>query len=140
MRRSPAVRPRQVYVSMLMALALSGSVLAASSISPNALLGVWKEKDAGAFYVTYTFQNDHEFEFRQIYKNGKEDQESGAWEFGTDICRIGDEGKGNLMIHLGTDQCCHLVYFLGKNLILDNVSGFRAINDVCADRVLVKEK
>jgi hypothetical protein len=124
---------------MLMALAFSGSVLAASSISPNALLGLWKEKHVGVYHVTYSFQKDHEFEFRQIYHDGSEDKESGAWQFGTDICWVSDTGtKGNLMIHLGTDRCCHLAYFLGQNLILSEVGS--NLGDVCNDRVLVKDK
>lgn len=107
------------------------------------MLGVWKEKDAGASAgtATYTFQKDHEFEFRRIYKDGSGGKESGAWEMGSDICWIGDRGtKGNLMIHLGTDRCCHLAYFLGKNLILSNVGGSTFSWSVCADRVLVREK
>lgn len=137
------MRPRQFYVTGLVALSLSGSVLAASGLSPSALLGVWKEKDEGASggTITYTFQKDHEFEIRRIYKDGSGGKESGAWQMGSDICWIGDRGtKGNLMIHLGTDRCCHLAYFLGKNLILNNVGSPTTGYSAYADRVLVREK
>jgi hypothetical protein len=128
---------------VLVASAYSVCVLAATSVSPGALLGVWKEKDASTSgaTVTYSFQKDHDFEIRPIYKDGSGRTESGAWQMGTDVCWIGDRGtKGNLMIHLGTDRCCHLVYFLGKNLILNNFGNSTTSYDVCADRVLVREK
>ena len=137
------MRPRQFYLAVLVASAYSVSVLAATSVSPSALLGVWKEKDevASGATVTYTFQKDHEFEIRRIYKDGSGGKEFGAWQMGTDVCWIGDRGtKGNLMIHLGTDRCCHLAYFLGKNLILNNVGNPTTSYSVCADRVLVREK
>ena len=75
------MRPRQFYLAVLVASAYSVSVLAATSVSPSALLGVWKEKDEGASgaTVTYTFQKDHEFEIRRIYKDGSGGKESGAW-------------------------------------------------------------
>ena len=135
--------PRQFFVAVLFALALSGSVLAASNLSPSELLGVWKEKtgDPSGSTITYAFQKDHEFEFTQIHKDGSGGKKSGAWQIGGDICWIGDRGtKGNLMIHLGTDRCCHLAYFLGKNLILSNVGGSTFSWSACADRVLVREK
>ncbi len=137
------MEPRKSFVTVLFALALSGSVLVASNISPSELLGVWKEKNryVSGSTITYTFQNDHEFEFTRILKDGSGGITSGAWEMGSRICWISDKGtKGNLMIHLGTDRCCHLAYFLGKNLILSNVSGERSSWSVCADRVLVREK
>ena len=143
MRGNPTMEPRKSFVTVLFALALSGSVLAASNISPSELLGVWKEKnrDVSGSTITYTFQNDHEFEFTQFPEDGSSSKNPGAWQMGRDICRINDTGtKGNLMIHLGTDRCCHLAYFLGKNLILSNVSGERSSWSVCADRVLVREK
>jgi hypothetical protein len=61
---------RQFSVTVLFALALSGSVLAASNINPSELLGVWKEKtrDASGITITYTFQKDYEFEFTQIHQ------------------------------------------------------------------------
>ena len=137
------MRSRQFYVTGLVALAFSGTVLAASSIRPGAFLGVWKEKDPGVAggTITYTFQKDHEFEIRRIYKDSSGGKESGAWETGADICWIGNTGtKGNLMIHLGSDRCCHLAYFLGKNLTLNNVGNPTTDYSVCADRVLVREK
>jgi hypothetical protein len=39
------MEPRHFSVAVLIALALSGAVLAASALSPSELLGVWKEKN-----------------------------------------------------------------------------------------------
>jgi hypothetical protein len=133
---------RRFYLSVLFTLILSGYVLAASAITSNDLLGVWKKKTAVlGTPVTYVFQKDHEFEFIQTYRDGSGGKKTGAWQMGERMCWVGDGGiKGNLMIHIETDQCCHLAYFLGKNLILSNIGGSRLSWSPCADRVLVRER
>jgi len=125
------MRPYHFYVTVLFASALCGSVLAANSIIPSELLGVWKEKDTGyPGVLTYTFQKDHEFIFTRIFGDGSGGKKLGAWQTG--------KGRCDLMIHLGTDKCCHQAYFLGKNLILTDVDGYSSSSSVCADRVLVR--
>ena len=134
---------RQFSVAVLFVSAFAGSVLAMSNVSPSEIFGIWTEKtrDLSGTTITYNFQKDHEFAFTQIYKDSSDGKKSGAWQMGSDICWVGDRGtKGNLMIHLGTDRCCHLAYFLGKNLILSNVGGSNSSWSACADRVLVREK
>ena len=119
-------------------VAVTGSsVFSADDISPNNLLGVWKEKDGGAIY---SFMKEHEFEFYFMPTDQTKYQgarHKGVWRMGPGICWVG-EMKGNLMIHVGTDRCCFLAQILGKNLVL-SIIGIGRSYSVCSDRVLVRE-
>jgi hypothetical protein len=135
------MKTRIGFLAAITPLLLCGSVFSATSIGPGSLTGTWKEKEKGLYGVsTYNFQKDYEFQFVQE-DGGKVNTQSGAWQLAEGICWLGDKGaKGNLIIHLGTDRCCHLAYFLGKNLVLNNVGNYASGSDVCANRVLVREK
>ena len=85
------------------------------------------------------YLRDHEFEYWNTYPSRDEVHKKGTWQTGADMCWVGDGGvKGNLMIHLGTERCCHRAYFLGKNLVLNSLAKPR-YGGVCDDRVLIKD-
>ena len=122
---------REIVLFLAVVACVCGSARAADKIE---LLGVWKEKDGTA---VYSFLRGHEFKYQYIYPSREQKRKSGAYQTGTDICSVGNI-NGNLMIHLGTERCCHIAYFLGKNLVLNSIAKPR-FGGVCDDRVLVKE-
>lgn len=128
-------------VALLLAPMVITAAYGASPVTEKTLRGMWKEKSGDNVYV---FSSNHEFEYRypthRYVNNIKQEwieSETGAWQFGTEMCEFGKQ-KGNLMIHLGTKRCCHIAFFLGANLVLNTVSP-QQFDNVCSDRVLVKQ-
>lgn len=122
----------KLKVALLLGISVNvfGAAIAADEIQ---LSGIWKEKDGTA---VYSFLRDHEFEYQYTYPRVQE-RKSGAYQTGADVCSVGNM-TGNLMIHLGTEKCCHIAYFLGKNLVLNAIAK-SPFSSVCDDRVLIRE-
>jgi len=130
-----------IFLYSLAALTVDTVAFAATPVTEATLRGTWKEKSGDKVYV---FGNKHEFEYRflnnRYVNNVKQEwveREAGAWEFGPEICALGNI-KGNLFTHVGTQRCCHTAYFLGSNLVLTSVAPPR-FEGACSDRVLVRE-
>lgn len=123
------MKPR-ITVLLAVITCASSTAQAADTIQ---LSGVWKEKDGMA---VYSFLRDHEFKYQYTYPSREQEHKAGAYQTGADICSVGNI-NGNLMIHLGTERCCHIAYYLGKNLVLNAIIKPR-FSGVCDDRVLVR--
>ncbi len=70
----------------------------------------------------------------------------GAWKAAPGVCWKGKKKtarKGDIMIYVGTVQCCLAAQLLGKNLVLSGIWGGAKLNkemNFCGNRVLQRVK
>jgi len=111
------------------------------------LKGTWANKETFSEEAdVYMFLENHEFRFLEAGHRAGEwrhEELNGVWETGKDFCWLGNEPNktyGNLMIYVGTVQCCLSVRWLGNKMVLSEIwskgdpSG--VFSTYCKNRVL----
>ncbi len=106
----------------------------------NLIKGIWKDKAGTAVYA---FMEKNEFWFGHYTYDNRFIKEEGWWKLVfTGECQNKAGAQGNLMVYVGTSQCCLIAnpYEFKDRLVLSKVwlDPFRSGSDFCSNRVLMK--
>ena len=117
---------------------------AVSAYADDSIIGRWKDKSEPSSYQ-YEFKKGNEFVYTCTWNykgKTKSSVKKGVWEIGTwtITSSSGINRTCNLTIYAGTEECCFDFKFIGKNLILTNKYSSDSYENMCKNRVLIRDE